>query len=127
MLSAVCATIKPVHVLTTRGGELAAPFGPICTNDDCLCNHALASLDSRYPTTLVTVADQPITLEDLEAKAAAFLDAAGWASGDDDELAALLAHDMAAGAAEAAADFDVGTQLRAAFDHADDSWTFTPQ
>jgi hypothetical protein len=112
----------PMHVLTTRGGELAAPFGPICTNDECRCAHGLASLESKYPAEIVTVAEQDITLEGLTAACADFLARAGWTD-EDGELAA----DMAAGALEAAAGFPVGTRLRPRFDHAEECWTFTPE
>src|SRR6478672_10295264 len=37
---------ETVHVLVTRGGELAAPLGPLCDDPDCDCAHELAALDS---------------------------------------------------------------------------------
>jgi hypothetical protein len=114
-------------VLTTRGGELAAPFGPICENDDCQCAHGLAGLDSAHLTTdAVTVADRDdITVEILTGICADFLKRTGWT--DDEELTTELAADMAGLAAAAADGLPPGTRLRPSFNHATESWIFTPE
>jgi hypothetical protein len=106
-----------MHVLMTRRGELCMPFGGICAN----CTHGdLASVG--HPTELVTVADHDISLDDITAAAAAFLDRMGWFD-EGGECAA----DMATGAAEIAADYPPGTRLRPRFDHTTDGWIFTPE
>ena len=84
----------------------------------------MAGLQSAHPVDTVTVADQDITAEDLEAAAADFLQRTGWAALDA-QLAAELAADMAADVADIAADYPVGTRLRASFNHHTDEWTFT--
>jgi hypothetical protein len=57
-------------------------------------------------------------------RAADFLQRTGWTDVDS-ALCAQLAGDMAADAAEIAAHYPAGTQLRARFDHAADAWEFT--
>jgi len=112
-----------MRVLAGRGGELAAPFGPICDDDDCACHHGLAGLDSRCPIETITVANLPdLTLQQLTAACADFLAGAGW----DDEGGEYSAF-MAGEAAQIAARFPVGTRLRASFDYTACDWTFTKQ
>ena len=103
----------------TRRGELCMPFGGICAN----CDHGdLASAWSGHPTELVTVADHDISLDDVTAAAAAFLERMDWVD-EDGELAAA----MATGAAEIAAEYPPGTRLRPRFDNTTDEWSFTPR
>ena len=87
-----------MHVLVTRRGELCMPFGGICVN---CAQGDLASVG--HPTELVTVADHDISLDDVTAAGAAFLDRMGWVD-EDGELAA----DMATHAAEIAGDYPPG-------------------
>lgn len=109
-----------MRVLTTRGGALVAPFGPICDIA------SLATLPSGHPVTVATVADQPITLAQLTAAAADFLTHTGWAGTACTQLTAELAADMAELAADMAAAYPVGTALRVRFDHTDGCWAFIP-
>ena len=106
-----------MRVLMTGRGELCMPFGGICAN---CAQGDLASVG--HPTELVTVADHDISLDDVTAATAAFLDRTGWV-GEDGELAAA----MATCAAEIAADYPPGTRLRPRFDHRTDGWIFTPE
>jgi hypothetical protein len=112
-----------MHVLVGRGGELAAPFGPVCDDTDCTCNHGLAGLDSRCPVERITVAEHPdITLAQLTAECAAFLADTGW-----DDHDGQIAANMATGAAAIAHAFPIGTRLHARYDHRGGDWTFIPQ
>ncbi len=113
-----------MHVLTTRGGELVSAAGPVCDYDNCTECAGLAGLESGHLIDRATVADRDdITLEDLEAATADFLKRTGWIDVDP-ELAAELAHDMAANATEVASRYEPGTQLRADYDRQTDLWTF---
>lgn len=75
-----------MHVLTGRGGELLAPLGPLCGDEDCECNRSLAALDSSFLAESITVADHDVTLDDLAAKCTQLLHRTGWAEslGPDD-------------------------------------------
>ena len=64
----------PMHILVGRGGELAAPFGPVCGDTDRICHHGLAGLNSRCPVDHITVANHPdMTVTKLTAACADFL------------------------------------------------------
>ena len=116
-----------MQVLTTRGGELVALVGPICDNPDCTGCRGWAALDSTRLVEYAVVADRDdITTIDLEVAAADFLEHTG-CTGVDPALCAQLAADMALDAAEIAAIYPIGTRLAAAYDRADDRWSFTPQ
>ena len=108
-----------MRILTGRGGEPAACFGPV------LDIATLAGLESLCPLDAATVADRDGgTLDQLTAAAVSFLQRTGWT--DDAELIAELAADMADMATQVAADYPVGARLRAQFDRDTDEWTFTP-
>ena len=112
-----------MHVLTGRGGELAAPFGPV------LGTAQLAGLTSLCPVETAVVADQDITPGDVEAAALNFLHRAGWIQ-PGDQLGDELAADMADNCLDTAADWPIGTRLTAhCTELAEDQcrWTFTPQ
>lgn len=49
-----------MRVSTNCGGELAAPFGPLCDRDICGndCGITLADLDSTRPTDSITVTER---------------------------------------------------------------------
>jgi hypothetical protein len=107
-----------MRVLTTRGGELAAPFGPLCSDPECGCSHDLAALESAYPADTITVAERDgFTLDDLIAACAAFLQRTGWTD-DDGEIA----HMMAEEAADVADHCEVGTRLLPRFNHETEQW-----
>ncbi|MGE5697106.1 MAG: hypothetical protein ACM4D3_18310 [Candidatus Sericytochromatia bacterium] len=116
-----------MHVLTGRGGELAAPFPPLCDNPDCACSRTLAALDSAYPLDAAVVADSDITPDALTQRCAELLHRTGWAESLGPDDTAEIAHEMAADAAQAAAQFPVGTRLRAQFDHHAEAWVYAPR
>jgi hypothetical protein len=109
-----------MFVLTTRGGELATVFGPCCGNEDCGCARGGVALDSAYPTDTVVVADRDdVTLDDLTAACADFLQRTGWT-----DPGGGIAEEMAAEAADIADQCPAGTRLRPRFDHTAEEWTY---
>ncbi len=114
-----------MRVLTTRGGELATVFGPICDDPDCDCARGAVGLDSRYPIESVAVADRDdVSLDDLIAACVGFLRQTGWAEGFGPDATAEVATDMAAEAAEIASRYPLGTRLRPRFDFAAELWAY---
>ncbi len=114
-----------MRVLTTRGGELAVPFPPICDDGSCPC-HIAAGLDSGCPVQTVTVADRDdVSADQLRAATVDLLHYLGWVPGLGVDDTAELAADMANEALEAAAEFAVGTRLRPCFDRDSGEWTYT--
>jgi hypothetical protein len=112
-------------VLVTRGGELAAPLGPLCDDPDCDCAHELAALDSAYPADVVTVADRDdVTTEDLIAACAGLLHRTGWADSLGPTDTAELAADMATEVVDAASKYPAGTLLHPWFDRDEERWTY---
>ena len=115
---------EPMRVLTTRGGELAVPFPPICDDGSCPC-HVAAGLDSGCPVQTVTVADRDdVSADQLRAGAAELLHYL-WAPGLGVDATAELAAGMADEALEAAAEHPPGTRLRPHFDSDGGAWTYT--
>ena len=114
-----------MRVLTTRGGELAVPFPPICDDGSCPC-HVAAGVDSGCPVQTVTVADRDdVTADQLRAGAAELLHYLGWGPGLGVHATAELAADMADEALGAAAEHPPGTRLRPHFDSDSGAWTYT--
>jgi hypothetical protein len=113
-----------MRVLVGRGGELVSTSGPVCDYPDWVDCCGLVLLDCGRMIQVATVADRPdVTFEDLEAATRHLVKIAGWTAVAPD-LAAELAHHMAANAAEIAAQYPPGTQLRADYDRESDEWTF---
>jgi hypothetical protein len=114
-----------MHVLTGRGGQLAAIVGPLCDDPDCTGCSGFASLDDGQRIEAATIADrEDITPEHLRAAAADFLQRAGWTDVNP-QLCGELAVFMAMQAAEIAEAYPVGTRLHVDYDRATDVWAFT--
>jgi hypothetical protein len=106
-----------------RGGELCALVGPLGDNGPA----GIAGLPSARLLELAVVGDRDdITVKSLTAAVMAFRNATGWADLDR-ALAAEAAEAMALEAADIAAEYEVGTTLRASFDHRTELWALTPE
>jgi hypothetical protein len=115
-----------MRVLVGRGGGLVAPFS-FCDRPDCGCGEGWASLGGGCLVEVATVADRDdVCLPGLTAAVHGYLEQTGWDKAGADlvaEIAAYMADDTAA----IAADYPIGTRLRATFDRCADSWIFTSE
>ena len=106
-----------MRVLTTRGGELVAPFGPLCAHDTCPCGRSVAALEAGVSVESVTVAERDdLGFEDLVTACAGFMARKGW--NDENGYSRFMAEE----AAEAAAECAPGTQLWPSFDYDEEEW-----
>jgi hypothetical protein len=114
---------RPVHVLTTRGGELAGP-GLTCGDHSeraartCNCGGLVSLHDGRDLDEVVVAGRPDLTREQLRAACEAFLLAAGV------EPEPGQAGARADFIADVAASFPVGTPLLTVYDHRTDEWNF---
>ena len=124
-LSRHCAIMEPMHLLTSRSGELVSLVIPLCDDPDCPSCNGLVGLDSAQRVELATVADSPDTSTTaLVSAAVGFLKRTGWV-GNDPDVVVDYALDMAALSIEVASRYPPGTEVRAAVDRYTYEWTIT--